>query len=54
MKSALTGDDLKRMGIAPGPQIKQILELLHEARLDKKVTTKEGEEKLVKSWLAAR
>jgi len=54
VKSALTGEDLKRMGIAPGPQIKQILELLHEARLDKKVTTKEGEEKLVKGWLAAR
>jgi hypothetical protein len=40
------------MGIAPGPQIKEILNLLHEARLDGKITTKQGEEELVKGWLA--
>ncbi len=51
VKSALTGDDLKRMGIAPGPRIKEILNLLHEARLDGKVTSKHGEEELVKGWL---
>ena len=52
VKPALTGDNLKRMGIAPGRQIKEILELLHKARLDKKVTTKQDEEDLVKRWLA--
>ena len=51
VKSALTGDDLIRMGISSGPQIKEILNLLHEARLDGKVTTKQGEEELVKEWL---
>ncbi len=47
-KPALTGNDLKKMGIAPGPRIKEILNLLHEARLDGKVTNKQGEVELVK------
>ena len=51
VKPALTGNDLKRMGIASGPQIKEILQRLHEARLDGKVTTKQGEEEVVKEWL---
>ena len=51
IKPALTGDDLKRMGIAPGPRIKEILQRLHEARLDGKVTSKKGEEGLVRGWL---
>ena len=50
----LTGEDLIRMGIAQGPQIREILERLHEARLDGKATTRQDEEKLVKSWLAER
>jgi len=52
VKPTLTGDDLKRMGIAPGPRIKEILTLLHEARLDGKVTSKQGEEEMVRGWLA--
>ena len=52
IKPALTGNDLKRMGIAPGPHIKEILNLLHEARLDGKVTSKRGEEEMVRGWLA--
>jgi len=52
VKPALTGNDLIRMGIAPGPRIKEILRLLHEARLDGKVTSKKDEEGLVKGWLA--
>jgi len=54
VKPALTGDDLKRIGVAPGPNIKEILQLLLEARLDKKITTKQGEEGLVNSWLARK
>ncbi len=50
IKPALTGNDLKRMGIAPGPRIKEILQLLLDARLDGKVTSKKGEERLVKGW----
>jgi tRNA nucleotidyltransferase (CCA-adding enzyme) len=52
VKPALTGDDLIKLGVAPGPQIKEVLNLLHEARLDGKVTTKQGEEELVNGWLA--
>ena len=48
VKPTLTGDDLKRMGIPPGPRIKETLQLLHEARLDGKVESKQGEEEMVK------
>ena len=48
VKSALTGNDLQKMGIAPGPKMKEILQCLHEARLDGKVTTKRDEVELVK------
>lgn len=47
IKPALTGKDLTRMGIAPSPRIKEILNLLHQARLDGKVTSKQDEERLV-------
>jgi len=52
VKPSLTGNDLKRMGVASGPDIKEVLELVFEARLDRKITTKQGEEGLVNSWLA--
>ena len=54
IKPALTGEDLKGMGIAPGPRIKEMLNLLHEARLDGKVTSRQGEEEMVRGWLAGR
>jgi len=47
VKPALTGEDLKRMGVAPGPKMKKILQRLHDARLDGKVTSKEDEVELV-------
>ena len=47
VKTALTGEDLKRMGIAEGPRIKEILNLLREARLDGKVSSKSEEEEMV-------
>jgi len=52
VKSALTGNDLKRMGITAGPRMKEILQRLHEAKLDGKATSKEYEEELVKGWLS--
>lgn len=52
VKPALTGDDLQKMGITPGPQMKEILNLLHEARLDGKITSKKGEVELVGGWLS--
>ena len=51
---SLTGNDLMRLGVAPGPHIREIIELLHQARLDGKITSKQDEVDLVKGWLAAR
>ncbi|MFC2044493.1 CCA tRNA nucleotidyltransferase [Chloroflexota bacterium] len=50
-RPVLTGSDLLEMGIPPGPQIKEVLQRLHEARLDGKATSKQGEEDLVRRWL---
>jgi tRNA nucleotidyltransferase (CCA-adding enzyme) len=51
IRTALTGNDLIKMGVAQGPRIKEILNLLHDARLDGKVKSKQDEERLVKGWL---
>ena len=54
VKPALTGNTLKNIGIAAGPQIKEILQLLHEARLDGRANNKQDEEEIVKEWLQTR
>ena len=51
VKIALNGNDLISMGVSPGPRIKEILSRLHEARLDGKVSSKQGEVEMVKGWL---
>jgi len=51
VKPALTGNDLQRMGIAPGPRIKEILNQLYEAKLDGTAKSKQDEKKLVKEWI---
>jgi len=51
VKPALGGNDLIMMGVTPGPQIKAILSRLLEARLDGKVSDKQGEAKMVEGWL---
>ncbi len=51
VKPALTGDDLQGMGINPGPKIKEVLGLLHQAKLDGKATSKQAEKNLVHQWL---
>ena len=48
IKPALTGNDLVKMGIQPGPTIKDILQKLLEARLDGKVRSRRGEVGMVK------
>jgi tRNA nucleotidyltransferase (CCA-adding enzyme) len=52
IKPTLTGNDLLKMGIPPGPRIKEILNELHQARLDGKVTSRQGEEDLVGEWVS--
>jgi len=50
---ALTGDDLKRMGLRPGPVYREILARLRAARLDGEITTREEEEALVRQMINA-
>jgi len=47
IKPILTGNDLIKMGIPPGPRIKELLNLLLDARLDGKVKTRQDEEGMV-------
>jgi tRNA nucleotidyltransferase (CCA-adding enzyme) len=47
----LTGDDLIGMGIPAGPRIKEVLELLHQAKLNGKINTRNDEEELARIWL---
>lgn len=43
----ITGDDLKAMGLEPGPLFGELLSALRDARLDGEVSTREEEEALV-------
>jgi len=47
VRPALTGEDLKKMGIPEGPRIKETLDRLRAARLDGKVGSKKEEEEMV-------
>ena len=48
IRTALTGKDLEKMGIQPGPGMKEILEKLLQARLDGQVMDKQGEIEMVR------
>lgn len=50
IQPSLTGEDLINLGIPSGPRIKEILGMLHEARLDDKVSSLEEETKLVRDY----
>jgi tRNA nucleotidyltransferase (CCA-adding enzyme) len=52
IKPALNGEDLKKLGVAQGPRIKEMLNKLLEARLNGEVASKREEEAMVKQWLA--
>jgi tRNA nucleotidyltransferase (CCA-adding enzyme) len=47
LRVALTGDDLKAIGIPPGPRYRRILSALLDAKLDGTVTTIEDEREFV-------
>ncbi|HEY41670.1 MAG TPA: CCA tRNA nucleotidyltransferase [Dehalococcoidia bacterium] len=51
VRPTLTGEDLKKMGLTPGPRISEILNRLRTAKLDGEVTDRREEEKLVRQWL---
>jgi poly(A) polymerase len=48
----LTGDDLKELGVPPGPVYKRLLDAVREAQLDGTITTKQQAIELVKKLLA--
>jgi len=50
----LTGEDLKRLGVGPGPDIKGLLEELRNLRLDGKVSTRRQEEAYVAARVSRR
>jgi len=54
VKLFLDGEDLKQMGLEPGPRLGKMLKALLEAKLDNKVSTREEEEALVRQWLTAK
>jgi tRNA nucleotidyltransferase (CCA-adding enzyme) len=49
VRTVLDGEDLKKLGISPGPQMGKILEVLHRAKLDGEVRTRTDETKLALS-----
>ena len=51
IKPALTGTELKALGLPPGPLYSRILARLTEARLDGEVTSEAEERKLVKQFV---
>lgn len=51
VKPATTGEDLIKLGVTPGPQVKNILHKLLDARLDGKVRSKKGEAELAKTCI---
>jgi tRNA nucleotidyltransferase (CCA-adding enzyme) len=53
VETKLTGDDLKALGLEPGPSFRHLLGALRDARLDGEVSTREEEETLLEKLLAA-
>jgi len=51
VKPLTDGEDLKRLGVKPGPHMGRMLKTLREARLDGQVITKEDEEALVRQLM---
>ena len=51
VKPIFGGEDLKKLGVSPGPRLKEILDRLLEAKLDRQAITKQDEKDLVRRWL---
>ena len=49
VRTALDGEELKRLGISAGPEMGKVLQILHKAKLDGEVRTKADERKLALS-----
>ena len=51
IQPSLSGKDLKRLGIPEGPEIKEALLMLREAKLDGRISSRKEEEEMVKGLL---
>jgi len=49
VRTALDGEELKRLGISAGPKMGKVLQILHKAKLDGEVRTRTDEKKLALS-----
>ena len=49
VRTALDGEELKRLGISVGPEMGNVLQILHKAKLDGEVSTRADEKKLALS-----
>jgi tRNA nucleotidyltransferase (CCA-adding enzyme) len=49
VRTALDGEDLKKLGVSPGPEMGRVLRMLHKAKLDGEVCTRTDEKKLAVS-----
>jgi len=49
VRTALDGEELKKLGVSAGPQMGKLLEVLHKAKLDGEVRTKADERRLALS-----
>jgi tRNA nucleotidyltransferase (CCA-adding enzyme) len=52
VKPCITGTDLIKLGVPPGPKVKEILQKLRDALLDGKIRSKKGEDKLAIDLIA--
>ncbi|HEY4711888.1 MAG TPA: hypothetical protein VIH69_04315 [Dehalococcoidia bacterium] len=49
VRTTLNGEELKKLGISAGPEMGQVLQILHKAKLDGEVRTRADEKKLALS-----
>jgi len=49
VRTVLDGEELKKLGVSPGPEMGRVLQILHKAKLDGEVRTKADEKKLALS-----
>jgi tRNA nucleotidyltransferase (CCA-adding enzyme) len=50
VRPVLTGDNLRAMGLPPGPVYGHILEALRDARLDGRISSEEEERQIAEEW----
>jgi tRNA nucleotidyltransferase (CCA-adding enzyme) len=50
VQTALSGDEIKGLGVPEGPRVNKMLQRLREARLDGKISSKREEEEMVRGW----